>query len=185
MCSNPSLRSFLNFAFETVLMSIRLTMALSHPFKEGCLVLPLSTPFKGFMSKTEMDVWEGDWGGGGTCTLKCFYGQDFVFYKYFNYCDYWKFLYGPVTNAQYTVTKDSYTDKCQHTHTHSNRRWQKTPTQTTVSVQRHYNKKQQKIPPWKNVSIQRHYNNKNDERHLRGQMSAYTGPPNCAMTPMP
>ena len=39
-----SLRSFLNDAFETVPMFVWLMLALSRPFKEDCLVLPLSTP---------------------------------------------------------------------------------------------------------------------------------------------
>ena len=44
MRSTPSLTSFPNVAFETVPMFVRLTMALSRPFKEDCLALPLSTP---------------------------------------------------------------------------------------------------------------------------------------------
>ena len=44
MCSTPSLRSFPSVAFETVPMFVRLTMALSRPFKEDCVALPLSTP---------------------------------------------------------------------------------------------------------------------------------------------
>ena len=39
-----SLRSFPNVAFEMVPMFVRLTMALSRPFKEDRLALPLSTP---------------------------------------------------------------------------------------------------------------------------------------------
>ena len=42
--STPSLRHFLNVAFETVLMFVCLTMALSRPFKEDRLALPLSAP---------------------------------------------------------------------------------------------------------------------------------------------
>ena len=37
-------RSFRNIAFETVPIFVSLMMALSHPFKEDCLALPLSTP---------------------------------------------------------------------------------------------------------------------------------------------
>ena len=44
MCSTPSLRGFPNVAFETVPVFVRLTMALSRPFKEDRLVLPFSTP---------------------------------------------------------------------------------------------------------------------------------------------
>ena len=40
MRSTPSLRSFPNVAFETVPMFVRLTMALSRPFKEDRLALP-------------------------------------------------------------------------------------------------------------------------------------------------
>ena len=40
----PSLRSFPKVAFEAVPMFIWLTMALSRPFKEDRLALPLSTP---------------------------------------------------------------------------------------------------------------------------------------------
>ena len=42
--STPSLRSFPNVVFETVPMLVWLTMALSRPFKEDRLALPLSTP---------------------------------------------------------------------------------------------------------------------------------------------
>ena len=42
--STPSLKSFPIVAFETVLMFVSLMMALSCPFKEDCLALPLSTP---------------------------------------------------------------------------------------------------------------------------------------------
>ena len=46
MRSTPSLRSFPNFAFETVPMFVRLTMAFSRPFKEDRpLWRPLSTMF--------------------------------------------------------------------------------------------------------------------------------------------
>ena len=44
MRSTPSLGSFPSVAFETVPMFVRLTMALSRPFKEDRLALPLSTP---------------------------------------------------------------------------------------------------------------------------------------------
>ena len=44
MRSAPSFRSFANVAFETVPMFVWLTMALSRPFKEDRLELPLSTP---------------------------------------------------------------------------------------------------------------------------------------------
>ena len=44
MRSTPSLRSFPNLAFETVLVFVRLKMALSRPFREDHLALPLSTP---------------------------------------------------------------------------------------------------------------------------------------------
>ena len=44
MHSTPSLRSVPKVAFETVPMFVRLTMALSRPFKEDRLALPLSTP---------------------------------------------------------------------------------------------------------------------------------------------
>ena len=39
-----TLRSFHNIVFEMVPMFILSTMALSHPFKEDCLALPLSIP---------------------------------------------------------------------------------------------------------------------------------------------
>ena len=39
-----TLRSFPNFAFETVPKFVWLKLALSHPFKEDRLALPLSTP---------------------------------------------------------------------------------------------------------------------------------------------
>ena len=42
MCSTQSPSSFPNVAFEVVPVSAWLTMALSCPFKEDCLVLPLS-----------------------------------------------------------------------------------------------------------------------------------------------
>ena len=48
-----SLRSFLNDAFETVSVFVWLMMALSHPFKEDCLVLPPSTP----LSSRRLMVW--------------------------------------------------------------------------------------------------------------------------------
>ena len=44
MRSTPSLIRFPNIAFEMVLMLVWLTMALSRPFKEDRLALPLSTP---------------------------------------------------------------------------------------------------------------------------------------------
>ena len=44
LCSTPSVRSFPIVVFETVLMFVSLMMALSCPFKEDCLALPLSTP---------------------------------------------------------------------------------------------------------------------------------------------
>ena len=44
MRSTSSLRRFPNVAFETVPMFVVLKMALSRPFKEGHLALPLSTP---------------------------------------------------------------------------------------------------------------------------------------------
>ena len=44
MCSIPSLRSFPNDVFDTFPMFISLMMPLSCPFKETCLMLPLSTP---------------------------------------------------------------------------------------------------------------------------------------------
>ena len=44
MRSISSLGRFPNVAFETVLMFVRLTMALSRPFKEDCLSLLLFTP---------------------------------------------------------------------------------------------------------------------------------------------
>ena len=44
MRSIPSLASFLNVAFNTVPVFVWLTMALSRPFKEDRLALPLSTP---------------------------------------------------------------------------------------------------------------------------------------------
>ena len=47
---HPSLRSFPNFAFETVPMFVWLTMALARPFKEDRLALPLSTPLSSFLS---------------------------------------------------------------------------------------------------------------------------------------
>ena len=43
MRSTPSPRIFPNVAFETVPMFVLLTMALSRPFKEDRLALPLST----------------------------------------------------------------------------------------------------------------------------------------------
>ena len=42
--STPSLRSFPNVAFEIVPMFVWLMIALSCPFEENCLALPLSTP---------------------------------------------------------------------------------------------------------------------------------------------
>ena len=53
MRSTPTLRSIPNVAFETVPMFAWLTTALSRPFKEDCLALPLSTPLS---SKRSM-VW--------------------------------------------------------------------------------------------------------------------------------
>ena len=44
MCSTPSLRRFPNGAFKTGPMFVWLTMALSRPFMEDRLALPLSTP---------------------------------------------------------------------------------------------------------------------------------------------
>ena len=44
LCSTPSVRSFPIVVFETVLMFVSLMMALSCPFKEDCIALPLSTP---------------------------------------------------------------------------------------------------------------------------------------------
>ena len=41
ICAPPRLRSFLNIAFETVPMFVWLMMALSCPFKEDSLALPL------------------------------------------------------------------------------------------------------------------------------------------------
>ena len=41
----PTLRSFPKVAYEMVPMFVLLTMALSHPFKEDHLALPLSTSF--------------------------------------------------------------------------------------------------------------------------------------------
>ena len=54
MRSTSSLRSFPNDAFEMVPLFIRLTMALSHPFKEDCLMLPLSTR----LSSRQLMVWK-------------------------------------------------------------------------------------------------------------------------------
>ena len=73
-------------------------MALSHPFKEGRLVLPLSTPspFQGrsssassFHAFQRLYVKNGNgWGLGVHVHFEvAFSGQDFLFYKYFNYCD--------------------------------------------------------------------------------------------------
>jgi len=42
--STPSLRSFPNVAFKTVPLFVWSTVALSRPFKEDSLALPLSTP---------------------------------------------------------------------------------------------------------------------------------------------
>ena len=42
--STPCLRSFPNVVFQTVPMFVLLAMALSRPFKEDLLALPLSTP---------------------------------------------------------------------------------------------------------------------------------------------
>ena len=58
MRSIPSLRSFPSTAFQNssndpTAMFIWLTMAVSRPFKEGCLVLPLSTP----LSSRWLTVW--------------------------------------------------------------------------------------------------------------------------------
>ena len=53
MRSTTSLRSLPNIAFETVLMFVWLTMALSRPFKEDRLALPLSTP----LSSRRSMVW--------------------------------------------------------------------------------------------------------------------------------
>ena len=44
MCSTPSLWSFPSVIFETVPMFVWLMMALSRPFKEDCLALPLPIP---------------------------------------------------------------------------------------------------------------------------------------------
>ena len=44
MCSTLSLWSFPSVIFETVPMFTWLTTALSHPFKEDCLALPLPIP---------------------------------------------------------------------------------------------------------------------------------------------
>ena len=44
MRSTPSLSSFPNVATETVPMFVILTMALSRPFKEDRVALPLSMP---------------------------------------------------------------------------------------------------------------------------------------------
>ena len=44
MRSTPSLSSFPKVAFQTVPVFARLTIALSRPFKEDRLALPLSTP---------------------------------------------------------------------------------------------------------------------------------------------
>ena len=41
--STPALRSFPNVAFEMVPLFLWLTLALSHPFREDCLALPLFT----------------------------------------------------------------------------------------------------------------------------------------------
>ena len=46
MHSTPSLRSFPNVVFKMVPMLVWLTMALSRPFKEDCLALPLSSLFR-------------------------------------------------------------------------------------------------------------------------------------------
>ena len=53
MRSTPSLWSFLNVAYETAPMVIWLTMALSRPFREDRLALPLSTP----LSSRRSVVW--------------------------------------------------------------------------------------------------------------------------------
>ena len=42
--ATPSLRSFPNITFGTVPVFVWLMMALSRPFKEDCLALPLSMP---------------------------------------------------------------------------------------------------------------------------------------------
>ena len=47
MCSNPSLRSLPNVAFETVPMFVYFTMALFRPFKEDRIALPLSFVYFG------------------------------------------------------------------------------------------------------------------------------------------
>ena len=53
MRSTPSVRGFPNVAFETAPMFVWLTMALSRPFKEERLALPLSTP----LSSRRSMVW--------------------------------------------------------------------------------------------------------------------------------
>ena len=44
MRPTPSLRGSPKVAFETIPVFVSLTMVVSHPFKEDCLALPLSTP---------------------------------------------------------------------------------------------------------------------------------------------
>ena len=53
MRSTPSLRSFPNVALETVPILVWLMIALSHPLKEDCWALPLSTP----LSSRRSMVW--------------------------------------------------------------------------------------------------------------------------------
>ena len=50
MHSTSSFISFPNIAFETILLFVWLTMALSQPFKKDRLVLPLSTPLSSMRS---------------------------------------------------------------------------------------------------------------------------------------
>ena len=50
MRSAPPLRIFPNIAFQTVPMFVWLTMALSRPFKEDRLALPLSAPLSSRLS---------------------------------------------------------------------------------------------------------------------------------------
>ena len=66
--STPSLKSFPDIAFEIMPMFIWLMMALSRPFEENCLALPLSTPLsshpqhrsKRVQNSTAGRCWGGD-----------------------------------------------------------------------------------------------------------------------------
>ena len=72
-CPTPSHRSFHSVAFNTVPMFVWLTIALSRPFKEDHLALPLCTP----LSSRQMCVCvRGE--GRGVLLLFCFFSLSFL-----------------------------------------------------------------------------------------------------------